>query len=87
MKQVTKEPKIVKELTPELADKIYKSVCKAQYDQKVAKEHVLFHLKQLKAQMGKLKSKNGDPTKEDVWNTAISWCQGTIDKKIKKIAE
>lgn len=73
---------IVRELTPELADKIFKSFQKKQYDDKVSKESVLHHLKQLKAQMGKERAK---------WKgfglvqCAVDSCMEMIDKKIAKI--
>lgn len=44
-----KENKIVKELIPELADKIWKSIEKHNYDNRVSKEKILHHLKQLKS--------------------------------------
>lgn len=72
----------VKELTPELVDKIWKSIKKAQYDNEVSKNRVLHHLKQLKAQMGKLKV-NGNLT--TAWNVPIEKCMDAIDKKIVKV--
>lgn len=69
---------IQRELTPELANKIWKSMQKKIYDEKVSKEAVLHHLKQLKAQMGKLaKISNSTST--------VHICMDMIDKKINKI--
>lgn len=82
MEKISNE--IVKELTPELADKIWKSIQKKRYDDKVSKEAVLHHLKQLKAQMGKARidkyNKNFGDKKE-----GIELCMEMIDKKIAKI--
>jgi len=80
------EAKVIHTLTPELADKIYKSVCKANYDNKVSKDKVLHHLKQLKAQMGKLKSKDERWMHvESAYNAAVTKCMEVIDKKIEKV--
>jgi len=73
---------LVKELTPELVDKIWKGIQKKHYDDKVSKEAVLHHLKQLKAQMGKaLKNTN----KYCLYKDAVRDCMSMIDKKILKI--
>ena len=76
--------RVVKELTPELADKIFKSVQKQMYDERVSKDMVLHHLKQLKAQMGKFKSKNWLKNLYTA-ETAIDRCMEMIDNKITKI--
>ncbi len=73
---------VVKELTPELADKIWKDMQKRLYDEQVSKDAVLHHLKQLKAQMGKLKL---DKSLTTSWNVPVQKCMEIIDKKITKI--
>lgn len=78
-----KSGNLVKELTPELADKIWKSIEKAQYDNRVSKEKVLHHLKQLKAQMGKyMQTLRGIDER-----CGVQKCMEIIDKKIAKINE
>lgn len=81
------EKKISRELTPELADKIYVSVRDSIRRQKESKEQVLHHLKQLKAQMGKLKPKKNQihTPPQQSYEVAISKCMDIIDKKISKI--
>lgn len=75
-----------KELTNELADKIWNSVQKKIDEDKIAKEKVLHHLKQLKAQMGKLKSKDARWMHvESAYNAALLKCVEMIDDKIAKI--
>jgi hypothetical protein len=75
---------LVKELTPELADKIWKGAQKKMYDDKVSKEAVLHHLKQLKAQMGKLKITESS-TYDRCYNSGITDAMEAVDKKIAKI--
>lgn len=70
-------------LTPEIADKIWKQIEKANYDKQVSKDAVLQHLKQLKAQMGKEKAKYGKGQYQYI--DAIDACMEMIDKKITKI--
>lgn len=77
-------PAVVEELTPELADKIWKSVQKSLYDKKVSKEAVLHHLKQLKAQMGGIRVRYGSLPKR-TWTGAIDKCIDAVTKKIEKI--
>lgn len=73
----------VTELTPDLADKIFNNYKRRQYDAKVSKEAVLHHLKQLKAQMGKLKKKwKGF----GVVQGGIDECMQMIDNKINKVS-
>ncbi len=74
--------RIATELTPDLADKIWRGIEKQMYDQRVSQEIVLHHLKQLKAQMGKAKK---DKTKHKYSVDAISLCMEMVDKKIEKI--
>lgn len=69
------------ELTPELADKIWKGIQKKRYDEQVSKDAVLHYLKQLKAQMGK-ELKNAVT---DLRKGGIKTCMDMIDKKIAKI--
>jgi hypothetical protein len=76
-----KPPEIVKELTPELAGKIWNSIQMKMLGDKLSKEGTLHHLKQLKAQMGKLKS--GVPNM--IYRGAVDDCMAAIDKKIEKI--
>jgi len=77
------EYKPVQELTPELADKLYKGIQKRLYDQRVSKEAVLHHLKQLKAHIGKIKKQTG--FQNDNTQAAIDACIEQIDKKIAKV--
>lgn len=72
--------KPVTELSPELADKIWQSIQKQVYDEKVSKTAVLHHLKQLKAQMGKERKKCSIGCA-----VGIDKCMDIIDKKIEKI--
>lgn len=71
----------VTELTPDLADKIFNSHKRRQYDAKVSKEAVLHHLKQLKAQMGKERKQAHTGIRKE----AIRDCMEMIDKKIAKV--
>ncbi len=71
----------VTELTPDLADKIFNSYKRGQYDAKVSKEAVLHHLKQLKAQMGKERKQAHTGIRKE----AIRDCMEMIDKKIAKV--
>lgn len=77
------ESKIVKELTPELANKIYNQIFTKIQNDSISKRAVLHHLKQLKAQFGRLKSKNG--INKMHYRNAIDDCMGAIDSKIKKL--
>lgn len=74
---------IVRELTPEIADKIWKQVQKKIYDDKISKEAILHYLKQLKAQMGKVRKQIG--YQNDNIRSAIDACTEIIDKKIAKV--
>jgi hypothetical protein len=77
----------VKELTPELADKIWKSFERTAYNNKVSKERVLHILKQLKASIGRMKnkaSKNYRINDLDAWFGGIHECNKLIDKEIEK---
>jgi hypothetical protein len=74
------KPEIDAKLTPELADKIFKSVQKRLYDEKVSKEAVLHHLKKLKAQMGRYKNKI-----DSEYSWVVTDCMEMITNKIKKI--
>ena len=76
------QPKIVTELTNELADKICKQIKRKQYDDKVSKETVLHHLKQCKAEMGKLKKQF---EREQLPIAGINRCMDIITNKIAKI--
>lgn len=76
------EKTVAPELTKELADKIWKDIQKRLYDEQVSKDIVLHHLKQLKAQMGKEKSKRNHFIAEN----AIQDCMNMIDAKIKKVS-
>lgn len=74
--------KIVTELTPELADKIFRQIKRKQYDDKVSKETVLHNLKQVKAEMGKLKKSF---EKHQLPIAGINKCMDIITNKIAKI--
>ncbi len=78
----TNNVKIVRELTPELADKIFDSFRRTRDERQASKALVLHNLKQCKAQMGKLKSKK---TAHVFTIDAIKDCMEIIDKKIAKI--
>ena len=81
MEKTKEQPQLVKELTPELADKIINAFKRKQYNDRVSKDAVLHHLKQLKAQMGKAYHKS-----ENMISThAYADCMQMIDKKISKI--
>jgi hypothetical protein len=83
-KKVTDKNIPVKELTPELAKSLYAQIQRRLHNQKVAKQAVLHHLKQLKAQMGKAKSNaHSENDTKRAW--AIEDCMEMIDKKIKKV--
>jgi len=72
----------VTELTPDLADRIMNKFKRMQYDKKVSKNAVLHHLKQVKAEMGKLKKKwKGFGVVQE----GIANCMEIIDKKIAKV--
>lgn len=78
-----KNVKVITELSPELAAKIWRQIERKRYNEKVSKEAVLRHLKQLKAQMGKaIKAECGMNTSH---TEGIKRCMGMIDKKIAKI--
>ena len=85
MKKNEETPKIVTELTPELADKIWKSIQRKMYNDRVSKDAVLHHLKQLKAEFGKLKKKSSYQLYPLIYEEAITDCMGAIDNKINKI--
>ena len=74
---------IQRELTPELSEKIWRAIEKKLYDERVSKQAVLHHLKQLKAQMGKDKAKNG--VNNYRYRDGVDACMTMIDKKIAKI--
>lgn len=76
------KPKIVTELTPTLAEKIFKSIMRRQYNEKVSKDVVLHNLKQVKAEMGKLKKQFET---EQLPIAGISKCMDIITNKIAKI--
>lgn len=73
---------VVKELTPELAQKIYRDIQMKMLRDKLSKEGTLHHLKQLKAQIGKLKKQY---TGFGVVQGALEEVMSMIDKKIEKI--
>lgn len=75
------KPKIVTELTPELAAKIWRQIERKRYNDKVSKEAVLHNLKQLKAQMGKELKKDNYCLYKD----GVKACMKMIDNKIAKI--
>lgn len=77
--------KIVTELTPELADKIWNDIQKKMYDERVSKKAVLHHLKQLKAHIGKLYNSYGGKYTMIDYRKALSDINIIIDKKIAKI--
>lgn len=76
------EPENIGELSPELSKKIFDIIEKRLYEESVSKNAVLHHLKQLKAQMGKLKKSY---TGFGVVQGAVMDCMEMIDKKIQKI--
>lgn len=80
---ITETP-VMKELTPEITEKIFKSIRRMRYDNAVSKREVLHHLKQVKAHMGKLKAQHKE---SEVAVNAIVSCMAIIDKKIQKIIE
>lgn len=71
--------------TPEQVDKLWKGVEKKQYDDKVAKDQVLHHLKQIKAELGKGNKKMVYTTWDDGYNHGIRAALEIIEKKIAKI--
>ena len=76
--------KVITELTPELTQKIYDNITQKMHDEKASKDIVLHHLKQLKAQMGKLKNEwleYGNISGA----LGVNDCMEMIDKKIEKI--
>lgn len=78
----TEQIGIAKELTPELSRKLFNQITQQLHDERVSKEKVLHHLKQLKAQMAKFKKEVINP--DEKW--AIAECMGMIDKKIAKVS-
>jgi len=76
------QPKIVTEPTPELADKIIRQIKRKWYNDKVSKETVLHNLKQVKAEMGKLKKQF---EKQRLPIAGINKCMDIITNKIAKI--
>ena len=80
------KPELVTELTPTLAEKIFKSIMQKRYNEKVSKDVVLQNLKQLKAQMGKEKKSIKYHEQYDVVRRdTIDLCMKMIDNKIAKI--
>ena len=71
-----------KELTPELAQKIWNSVRMKMLGDRLAKDGTLHNLKQLKAQIGKLRKQY---TGFGVVQSALDEVMSMIDKKIEKI--
>ena len=71
-----------KELTPELAKKIWDSIEMKMLGDKLAKEGTLHQMKQLKAQIGKLRKQY---TGFGVVQSALDEVISMIDKKIEKI--
>lgn len=81
---IIKEPVLipVKELTPEL------SVTQKIHDQQVAKDHILHHLKQLKAQIGKMKSKyKGQMFNENTMDIDIKQINDNIGQWFREFEE
>lgn len=72
----------VTELTPDLADRIMNKFKRMQYDKKVSKNAVLHHLKQVKAEMGKLKKQF---ERQQLPIAGINKCMDIINKKIAKV--
>ena len=82
-KEVMKSDAVpVTELTPELSEKLFKQITQRIHDEKVSKEHVLHHLKQLKAQISK---RHKSQTYKVLDKFTIDVCLEAIDKKITKI--
>ena len=77
-----KNGKIITELSPELAAKIWRQIERKRYNEKVSKDVLLHNLKQVKAEMGKLKKKF---YKEQLPIAGISKCMDIITNKIGKI--
>lgn len=64
--------------------KVMRNIEQKRYEEKVSKQAVLHHLKQLKAQMGKAKNKaHSENDTKRAW--AIEDCMDMIDGKIKKV--
>jgi hypothetical protein len=80
-----KEDKVVKELTPELSEKLWKGIQQKLHDQRVSKDMVLHHLKQLKAQLGKERVKPVIGEWDNGYRQGISMAIIMIDKKIEKV--
>jgi len=76
------KPKIVTDLNTELSEKIIKSFLRKRYSDKVSKEAVLHNLKQLKAEMGKLKKQF---ERQQLPIAGINKCMDIITNKIAKI--
>lgn len=76
-----KNGKIITELSPELAAKIWRQIERKRYNEKVSKDVAVQHLKQLKAQMGKELKKDNYCLYKD----GVKACMEMIDKKIAKI--
>ena len=76
-----KNGKVITELTPQHAEKIFKSIMQKRYNEKVSKDVAVQHLKQLKAQMGKELKKDNYCLYKD----GVKACMQMIDKKIAKI--
>lgn len=85
-KTIAKQSSIIRELTPELSEKVWDSIQKKIYNGRVSKERVLHHLKQLKAQIGRDKRTwvGASATHIGIRNGMQS-CMDMIDKKIAKI--
>lgn len=83
------KPEIVRELTPELADKIWKAVEKKRYDDKVSQERVVHELNQIKAQLGKelamIKRSEKSTLYTAGYKRATEKCMEIVDNKIKKV--
>jgi len=77
-----KNGKVITELSDELAAKIWRQIERKRYNEKVSKEAVLHHLKQCKAEMGKLKKQF---EREQLPIAGISRCMDIITNKIAKI--
>lgn len=75
------ELKVQTELTPKLANKILADIAWKKYKERISQEQVLHHLKQLKAEMGRLKN----PYQLLHFEDAVKSCQEIITKKIAKI--
>lgn len=76
------KPELVTELTSELAEKIWKGLERKRYNEKVSKDVVLHNLKQVKAEMGKLKKQF---ERQQLPIAGINKCMDIITNKIAKI--